>query len=75
MNILLVETDKPLALSLKAALERAAFNVMIAHSSLEAWDLLSDATPPDLLITKIKFSVGQYLGQQSARELGLMAFK
>jgi CheY-like chemotaxis protein len=66
-RVLAVEDDPALGYALKVKLERAAFSVRLAASSMEALDYLEQADRPDLLITDIRFGPGQPHGFSLAR--------
>ena len=61
MRVLLAETDAALAAELQHAFEANGGTVTAVSSSLAAWDLLAK-DPPDLLVTRLAFGVGQVPG-------------
>jgi DNA-binding response OmpR family regulator len=59
LRILVVETDLPLLVEMKQSLEQAGHDVVVACGSMAAWDYLTGATPPDLLVTRLRFGPGE----------------
>jgi DNA-binding response OmpR family regulator len=59
LRILVAETDLPLLVEMKHSLEQAGHDVVVACGGMAAWDYLTGATPPDLLVTRLRFKPGE----------------
>jgi CheY-like chemotaxis protein len=59
LRILVAETDLSLLAEMKHSLEQAGHDVVVACGSMAAWDYLTGATPPDLLVTRLRFVPGE----------------
>jgi len=56
--ILIAETDLPFLDEMKRALEQAGHVVIVATDGMEAWNYLTHAAPPDLLVTRCYLRAG-----------------
>jgi CheY-like chemotaxis protein len=58
MRILLAEPDLQRLAAMRHVLEHAGHEVMVANDGMVAWDYLTGATQPDLLVTAMHLGVG-----------------